>query len=205
MLRRLLPRQTSFFDLFEEHAALIVAASRELLSMHQDPQKAATRIKDLERKADSVVHRTIQSLHKIFITPIERDDIHTLIKRLDNVIDQIDQTARYIVLYDIRKLREDFTQLVQTLVEATEAIQRALPFLRDMKNAPDILDICMAVNRLENEGDRIHEGAVAVLFREETSPLDIVKWQRIYDSLENAIDECEDVADILEGILLENA
>lgn len=208
MLRKLMPRETNFFDYFERHAATTVQGCRELLDLATtggDFEARARRIKDLEHEADSITHDCMEALHKTFITPIDRDSIHTLISRMDDIMDFVDTVSDQCVLYNIERMTPDARELAEVLMESTLQLEGAVKGLRDMKNASAISERCIDVNRLENRGDEILRKAVARLFDEEKDPISIIKWKEIYENLETATDRCEDVANILEGIVLENA
>jgi predicted phosphate transport protein (TIGR00153 family) len=207
MLSRLLPRQTNFFDYFEQHVALTVEGARELGKLAQDGanvEDIARRIKELEHKADEVTHTCMETLHKTFITPIDRNDIHRIASKLDDIIDLIDGAARQLSLFEITELPESAREATVVLVQATEAVQRAVKGLRSMKHATTILGECVRINELENQADRIKASSVARLFREEADAVLVLKWHEIYQALENVTDACEDVANVIEGIVLEN-
>ena len=207
MLGRLLPRETNFFDFFEQHAALVVRGAHEFKNMAAGSltvADAAKRIKAIEHEADNVTHRCVEALHKTFITPIERNDIHRLITGLDDVIDLIDGAARRLANYEIEGATEPVQKGSETLVQSTEAVERAVKGLRDMKHAKSILEECVKINHLENVGDTIHAAAMARLFKDERDPIAVIKWREILISIENALDACEDVANIMEGIVLEH-
>jgi len=207
MFGRLLPKETSFFDFFDRHAALSEEGAKEfrkLVEVGSSVVSCAKRIKEIEHEADTVTHRCVEALHRTFITPIERDDIYRLISRMDDVLDYVEAAAERISLYEITVMTPEVRELAQVLCKATEKVAVALKGLRDMKNAEPISQACVDVNRLENEGDAILRIAVARLFREETNAIMVIKWKEIYESLESATDRCEDVANIVEGIVLEN-
>jgi len=208
MLSRLLPRQTNFFDFFERHAALSVEGARELGKLVESGVKVedvARRIKELEHDADEITHTCMETLHKTFITPIDRNDIHRIASKLDDIIDLIDGAARQLSLFEIRELPESAREATVVLVQATEAVERAVKGLRNMRNATTILGECVRINELENQADRIKAASVARLFREERDPIVVLKWHEIYQALENVTDACEDVANVIEGIVLEHA
>ena len=163
------------------------------------------RIKEIEVETDAVTHRCVAALHKTFITPIERDDIYRLITRMDDIIDNVEATAERIVLYDITVMRPEIHQMVDVLVRSSEQIMIALRGLRSMKNAEPILQTCVRINELENEADALLRSALARIFREEKDPLTVIKWKEIFEYLESASDRCEDVAQIIEGVVLEHA
>lgn len=208
MFGRFLPRETSFFDFFEQHAALTVAGAKELLATvlaGENVAARAMRVKELEHEADTVTHRCMEALHKTFITPIERNDIHRLISGLDDILDLIEAAARRLRLYEITTVRAELRQMADVVQRSAEAVQRAVNGLRDMRNAGRILAVCVEINDLENEADTIHSDAVTRLFREEPDPIAVIKLKEIYDRIERATDRCEDVANIIEGIVLEHA
>lgn len=208
MFGRLLPRETSFFDFFDQHARLTVEGAREfrqLVSSGGNIPAAAKRIKEIEHECDTITHRCVEALHKTFITPIERDDIHRLISRMDDIMDYVESAAERISLYELSEMTPEIREFAGVLVKATETIERAVRGLRDMSNAGPILEACVDVNRLENEGDAILRIAVARLFRESNDTMMVIKWKEIYESVESAADHCEDVANVIEGVVLENA
>jgi uncharacterized protein len=206
MFSSLLPRETSFFDFFERHALITVKGTREfleLVSTAEPREPRARRIKEFEHEADVVTHQCVEAIHKTFITPIDRDDIHRLISRMDDVMDFVEAAADRIALYELAKMRPDVIELTIVLMHASEEVAEALKDLRDLKNAKAIIDHCIAVNRLENEGDVLLRSALARLFREEKDPIVVIKWKEIFEHLESATDRCEDVANIIEGLILE--
>lgn len=208
MFGRLLPRETSFFDFFERHAALTVQGTKEFLSLVSTGANIgakAKRIKEIEHETDVITHHCVEALHKTFITPIERDDIHRLITRMDDVMDYVEAAAERLVLYEIVEMTPEVRDLADVLVRAMEEVEQALRGLRDPKKAGFVVQKCIDVNRLENEGDAILRNAVARLFKEAKDPITVIKWKEIYENLENATDRCEDVANIIEGVVLEHA
>lgn len=208
MLSRLLPRETSFFDFFDRHAALTVEGTKEFLSLvttAANIEPKTRRIKEIEHETDVITHQCVEALHKTFITPIERDDIHRLITKMDDVMDWVEAASDSILLYGIKDMTPELKDLADTLVRAAEEVQQALEHLRDMRNAEVILKSCVNINRLENEADTILRTAVARLFREEKDAIMVIKWKEIYECLETATDRCEDVANVIEGVVLEHA
>lgn len=208
MFRRFLPREEDFFTLFERHAELTVEGAREftkLVSGGQNVRVLAARIKEIEHETDVITHACVERLHTTFITPFDRDDIHRLITRMDDVMDWIESASERLALYELRDMTVEVRELADVLVRATEAVQTAVGGLNNLKRSKAILDACIEVNRLENEADEILRNAVAGLFRASTDPLMVMKWKEIYEALENATDRCEDVANIIEGVVLEHA
>jgi predicted phosphate transport protein (TIGR00153 family) len=207
MLARLLPRETSFFDLFERHAGLTVAGTRELVSLVSTGANItakAKRIKEIEHEADTATHQCVEALHKTFVTPIDRYDIHRLISRMDDVMDFVEAASDRISLYELREMTQDVKDLADVLARSAVEVEQAIKLLRNMKNADAIRRKCIDINRLENEGDTVLRGALAKLFKTEKDPITIIKWKEIYELLEAATDRCEDVANIIEGVVLEH-
>jgi hypothetical protein len=208
MLRWLLPRDEDFFGLFERHAALTVEGAREMQRLVQGGQNIRTRaarIKEIEHETDVITHACVERLHKTFITPFDRDDIHRLITRMDDVMDYIESAAIAVMLYELVEMTDPARELADVLVRSTESVAVAVSGLKNVKQSQAILDACIEVNRLENEGDEILRGALADLFREAKDPLLVLKWKEVYEALENATDRCEDVANVIEGVVLEHA
>ena len=208
MLRWLLPREDDFFGLFERHAALTVEGAKEmqrLVSGGQNVRALAARIKEIEHETDVITHTCVEHLHKTFITPLDRDDIHRLITRMDDVMDYIESAAAAVWLYELSDMTVPARQLADVLVRSTEAVAIAVGGLKNVKQADTILNACIEVNRLENEGDEILRTALADLFRGARDPLLVLKWKEIYEAMENATDRCEDVANVIEGVVLEHA
>jgi uncharacterized protein len=209
MLASLFPRGgTEFFNYFERHAAKTLEAARLLRDMLSDPKEAekdAGRIKSIEHEGDQITHRAIEMLHKTFLTPIDRGDIHELISRLDDILDLIDSTAERVWLYQLREPDPDVLNLVSVLINAVTEVHKAMTQLRNLKDREGMIRTCMEINRYENEGDQLIRKAVARLFNEERDAIHVMKWKEIFDYLEDAVDRCEDVANVLEGVALEYA
>ena len=197
-----------FFELFERHASKTLEAARLLQAMLKNPvdlSDQARRIKEVEHEGDVITHRAVETLHRTFVTPIDRGDIHRLISRLDDVLDLIDATAERVWLYGINSINREACDLADTLVNAVSEVSRAMVGLRDLKNREGLLQVCMEINRYENQGDTLLRSAVARLFQDSKDPLLVIKWKDIFEFLEDAIDRCEDVANIVEGVVLEYA
>jgi predicted phosphate transport protein (TIGR00153 family) len=207
MFARLFPAEGKvFFELFERHAASTAEAAQLLRTMLNNPgnlEDQARRIKEVEHEGDAITHRVVEMLHRTFVTPIDRGDIHRLISRLDDVLDLIDATSERVWLYGVTTPDRDACDLADVLVRATTEVSRAMSGLRNLKDRDAILKVCMEINRYENQGDALVRRAVARLFQESKEPLMVIKLKDIYEFLENAIDRCEDVANIVEGVALE--
>ncbi|MGC4089847.1 MAG: DUF47 family protein [Polyangiaceae bacterium] len=208
MFGRLLPKETSFFDFIEEHAALTVDGAQEFVSLVSSSANIdvkAGRIKEIEHETDVITHRCVEALHKTLITPIDPDQIYRLITRMDDVMDFIEAASERIALYKLREMTPEVQDLADVLVRASRDVLDACKGLRNLKDPQTILKKCVDINRLENEADTILRRAVARLFEEEQNAVTIIKWKEIYEALESAADRCEDVANIIEGLVLEHS
>jgi predicted phosphate transport protein (TIGR00153 family) len=206
----LMPREGKFFELFNQHAALLVKgglALNELLQSYDDEASRAARIAqidDLERAADRVTHDTVALLHKTFVTPFDRDDIHRLISRMDDILDLIQDAAESLMLYDVRQIEPEARHLADLVKICCERLQAAIGLLSSMKNAQGILMVCQEIDGLESDADRVMRGAISKLFRNDIDVSELIKLQAIYQVLEAATDKCQDVANVIEGVVLEN-
>ena len=206
-----MPREGRFFTLFDDHAKLIVDGARalaEVLRQYDVAQHRADGIKlieDAEHSADRITHETVQLLHTTFITPFDRDAIHRLISRMDDVLDLIQDAAESLVLYDIQKLTPEATQLAELLLRCAERVQAAVKLLASMSEARAMLETCQEIDKLESEADKVMRGAVSKLFRDETDVRQVIKLKAVYEALETATDKCQDVANVIESVVLENA
>ena len=203
-----IPKERIFFDLFEKAAANAHECTTllvEFLDRFDDLPARARKVKDLEHVGDELTHETIERLNQTFITPLDREDIHELICRIDDIIDLIDTAVARMHLYKIDKPTDDAKALAKVLVDATKIITELLPKMRSMKLSSTLLQHCIEIHTKENEGDRIEQHALAALFENGHDPIFIIKWKDIYEELEASTDRCEDVANVIEGIVLKNA
>ncbi|WP_437759969.1 DUF47 domain-containing protein [Sorangium sp. So ce1389] len=203
-----LTRDAVFFDALANHAQRSVEASELLLEMLDrldDAPAFAKKISDLEDEADKITHECLAALHQTWITPLDREEIHALITRLDDVLDCIEAASVRLVLFEIDGALPEARQLAQAVVDSCTVMSSAVRSLRDLKRQPNLLELCVEINKLENTADGHYRTALAALFRKGNDPLLVMKWRDIYDLLENATDRCEDVANIIEGIVLEHA
>ncbi len=208
MLSRLMPREGRFFDLFNAHAERIVEGSRELAAMlgsFSELDAHAQRIDAVERAADKLTHECITLLHKTFITPFDREQIHTLITRMDDILDLIQGVAESVALYDLRSVTPEAKQLAEICQQSCERVKTVVGLLTNVKQSSAILKCCEEIDRLESDADRVMRAAVSKLFREESDLKQVMKLRVIYDLLESITDRCEDVANVVEGIVLENS
>jgi predicted phosphate transport protein (TIGR00153 family) len=202
---RLIPRETRFFDDFVAMAEQIrVGATmlEEMLAPDKPIWDKADQIKEVEHKCDFLTHEIIQRLHRTFVTPLDREDIHDLARSLDDVMDAIDDSAAVVRLYSIERVRPDARELVRIIKASTDEMVKAL---KALERRDGVAEPAVEINRLENEADRVHYAAVRRLFEEERDPIVIMKWKEILDFLEQATDRCEDVANAVEGIVVKHA
>ena len=201
---RLIPREEKFFEDFEAMADQLKVGARMLQEMFAtDPPlfDKAEEIKEVEHKCDFLTHEIIQRLNKTFVTPIDREDIHELARTLDDVMDAIDNSASLIPLYKIDKIRPRARELTRVIVDQCEEIRKAVEAL---EKKTGVMPHAVEINRLENEADRIHRAALGELFEIERDPIAVMKWKEIYDLLEEATDACEDVANLLENVVVKH-
>ena len=208
MFGRLMPTEGKFFDLFIQHGELCVKGGRELVSLmtnFDDLEHRVHAIETIEKQADKVTHATLEMLHKTFITPLDRDDIHQLITRMDDIIDLMEDVGQTIWLYDIKEITPEAKRLAELCQTCCEKVLASISLLHNMNNAREILSICAEIDRLESDADHVMRAAMSKLFREEPDVRTLIKLKAIYEILETVTDRCEDVANIIEGIIVENA
>ncbi len=206
MQLRLIPQETGFFDLFERASNNLMVAARllvETVDKFDALAENAERMKRLEHEGDQITHDILARLHRSFITPIDREDIHMLASALDDVMDFIEATTERFVMCSVSQPNSHAKALAQVILKQVEEIHQIMPQLRRLRE-DNILQHCIEINRLENEGDRILRVAVAELFTSRDDLLEVIKWREIYDLMETATDKSEDVADVIEAIVLKN-
>jgi predicted phosphate transport protein (TIGR00153 family) len=208
MFGRIMPREGRFFELFNQHAELGVQCSRELAALMANLSELEVRARNVEiceKKADKITHETIDLLHKTFITPLGREEIHHLITAMDDILDLMEDCAQTIQVYDIKVVTADARQLADICVACCDRVKTVVGLLGDMGNADGILRISEEIDQLESDADRVMRSAMARLFRDEADVRQLIKLKAVYELLEAVTDRCEDVANIIEGIVLENA
>ena len=214
MFGKLLPREGNFFEMFNQHAERIVEAGRafeQLVANYNDLHLREQYNRDVdnaERAADRVTHDVNRLLHKTFITPIDREQIHKLINTMDDIADLIQDSAETMALYDVRHMTEEITRLTTLSVKSCERVKDAVKYLgkiTDPAIAEATLKACEEIDRLESDADRVMRSAMSKLFREEPDVREVIKLKAIYELLETITDKCEDVANVIEGIVLENS
>ena len=214
LFAKLLPREGNFFEMFNQHADRIVEAARafsQLVANYNDPhlrEKYNQDVDNAERAADRITQEVNRTLHKTFITPIDREQIHSLINTMDDVADLIQDSAETMALYDVRHMTESMTRLTELSVKCCERLKDAVYMLAKIAEpatAEAALKTCEEIDRLESDADRVMRSAMSKLFREEPDVRELIKLKASYELLETITDKCEDVANLLEGIVLENS
>jgi predicted phosphate transport protein (TIGR00153 family) len=211
---KLLPREGNFFEMFNQHASHIVDAARafsSLVANYSDlhlREKYNQDVDNAERAADRVTQEVNRVLHKTFITPIDREQIHSLINTMDDVADLIQDAAESMALYDVKSMTDEIARLSALGQKCCERLQEAIGCLdkiTDPKVAEAALKTCEEIDRLESDADRVMRSAMSKLFREESDVREVIKLKAIYELLETVTDKCEDVANLIEGVILENS
>jgi len=210
-IAKLAPREGRFFEFFNQHASLIAEASGVLADLLRNYGDGASRvgrierINDLEHNADRITHETVALLQTIFVTPLDRDDIHRLISRMDDVLDLMQDAAESLSLYDVQEITPQAVELADLLQNCCERMQSAVALLNSMRNAPEALKLCREIDGMESQADRVMRAAISKLFRDEADIRQLIKLKAIYEMLEAATDKCQDVANLIENIILQNA
>ncbi|MCY1082036.1 DUF47 domain-containing protein [Archangium lansingense] len=208
MLEKLMPKSDEFFDDFDAQCAVTVEGARMLHTLLSDFRDVATRVqalKDIEHKGDEVTHTAFNRLHKQFITPFDRGQIHTLLSRIDDVLDLTNAAASRIHYYEIQSSLPDATELARLLVISAEKVQEVVAALRLIKKPEQILAGCKEIKRLETQADEVLRAGLGRLFKSGADPLTIIKWKEVYDLIETATDKCQGVANVIEGVVLEHS
>lgn len=212
MFGRFMPREVKFFDLFNAHAKEIVRGADALVAvmaaLSQSQAAAAAHAETLdtiEARADKIVDETMAMLHATFITPLDRDEIHQLVKHLDDVLDTMQDAAGTVATYDIRRATPECIRFAEIIRASVELMEQAVGQLHNMNNGPAILTACKEISQYESEADRVLRDAMSKLFREEQDVRELIKHKAIYELLETVTDCCKRVATILEAIVLENS
>jgi len=200
-----IPKEENFFKLFDESAYNIHKAAilmKEMVDNYTLAESKAKEIFDVEYEGDRITHEIIRTLNKTFITPIDREDIYNLASKLDDVLDFIEGVTDRLIIYKIEEPTPECCKLVDLILRMSEVLTWSISNLKELGH---VYDHCIEINRLENEADRITRDAIVRLFEEEKDPIAVIKWKEIYEKLEDTTDSCEDVANILESIVLKNA
>ncbi|RJO64784.1 MAG: DUF47 domain-containing protein [Myxococcales bacterium] len=206
MFNRLLPKNLGFFDLFERHAQHACEAAQAMQeALKALPNKAQIQcVQECEHQCDDVAHMTIELMRKTFITPFDREEIRHLISKMDDVADYVDAAATRLDLFEVKEAPKELKEICDVLVRAQKEVLKTMKLLRNMKNTQELQDVLKNINSLENEGDRLHRAGLVALFQGDVDPLTVIKLKDIYSMLEEAVDSCEDVAHVVEGIIIEH-
>ena len=208
MFSRFLPKGFNFYELFEKQAAYAVEAAaffKELVSKGSVDEASLKRINTIEHQGDDVCHVIIDQLDKAFITPFDREDIHALAKELDDLIDIINTIVSRLSVYKIRGVNKNLVEFAVTIEDSVRAVECAVKGLRNHKHRKAVSVACVEINRLENVGDSKRDEVLAELFETEKDPIVVIKWKEIYQDAETVLDICEDVANVVESILVKQA
>jgi len=209
-LSALMPREARFFALFNQHAELVVDGGRatvDLVRNYADTAKRAALIEqigEIERRADKITYETVQLLHSTFITPFDRNDIHRLISGMDDILDLIQDSAESMHLFDIQTLPPESLRMAELLDACCGKVTEAVGLLSSMDNAPRALALAQEIDGHESEADAVMRAGISKLFREEADVRQLIKHKNVYEYLENAIDKCQDVANVIEAVVVEN-
>jgi uncharacterized protein len=201
-----IPKEVRFYDYFEQQSRHVLKASallHELVHNFPDARQKMHAIKEVEHQGDAVTHEIVRKLNTTFITPIDREDIHALATRLDDVLDYIEASSERLVVYRIKEPTSACRAMADVIVKTCEAMDRAIHCLRHMD--PGFHEHAVEVNRLENSADNLLRDSLAALFEEQADPIEVIKWKEIYETMEIVTDRCEDVANVIEGIILKMA
>jgi hypothetical protein len=205
---RFIPKEEKFYDLFEELINKIEEGGKlflEMVEKYEYPLPKITKLKELEHEADVITHRTYEKMHKSFLTPLDREDIYALVNKMDSILDMIEASAARMNLYKVKKPTKVIIDQAKILNEAIKKVKLIVYAMRDMKNSQMIIDACVEINTLENEGDIVLRTAMVDLFEHEKDAIELIKWKEIFERIEEALDVCEDVSNIIEGIVLKHA
>lgn len=208
MLEKLMPKSDEFFDDFDAQCAVTVEGTKMLYALLSDYRDVAARVqalKDVEHKGDEVTHRAFNRLHQQFITPFDRTQIHSLLGRIDDVLDMTNAAAARLHYYEIQSSLPDATELARLLVLSAEKVREVVAALRLIKQPQQILAGCKEIKKLETQADEALRAGMGRLFKSGADPLTVIKWKEIYDLIETATDKCLSVANIIEGVVLEHS
>lgn len=204
----LIPKEVQFFDLFDKQAAIITEAAvwfKEMAANGRFDDAGIERMKDIEHQCDMITHDIIEKLNRCFITPFDREDIYKLAHELDDLVDMIYSTSKRMRLYRLSEVNPDLVSFAGLVEQSIRCLAKALNHLRNSKFHKPILVCCIDINRLENDGDHLRDTIIGNLFENEKDPIRLIKWKEIFEGVETCLDISEDVANVIENILVKNA
>lgn len=208
MVFRFFPKTHNFFDLFEKQVGIAVEAAcffKEVVSRGCVNEDALSKMASIEHQGDDVAHAIIDQLNKTFITPFDREDIYALAKQLDDITDMVNNILTRLRVYDIRTVDKNLVEFSVVIEQSVRAVARAIGGLRNHKNTRLVCDACIEINRLENVGDSMRDRVLSELFAGSTDPIAVIKWKDIYQDAETVLDVCEDVAHVVDSIMVKQA
>jgi hypothetical protein len=208
MIFKFFPRDFNFFDLFEKQVSYAVEAARffkEVVSLGCVSEDTLSKMAAIEHQGDDVAHKIIEQLNKTFITPFDREDIHSLTKELDDIVDMLDTIVSRLRIYNITGVDKNLVEFAGVIEQSVQAVARAVGGLRHIKNVKVVFDACVEVNRLENVGDTMRDRVLVELFATVKDPIAVIKWKDIYQDAETVLDICEDVANVVDSIMVKQA
>jgi predicted phosphate transport protein (TIGR00153 family) len=203
----LIPREDKFYRLFEQAAGNVLRGAQLLSDLLNNFSDVATKVKMIqatEHEGDTITHEIFEQLNRTFVTPLDREDIAAIAHALDDVLDFVEASADAFQLYDIDEPTSAAIELGELILQATQQVQKGIVAMRHRKQASQVREAVVEINRIENLADQVYRGAMSTLFRQ-ADPVRMIKWKQVYDYLEQATDLCEDVGDVLQGVLLKNA
>ena len=207
MAFRLIPKEESFFDMFEQVANTLLAGAAVLVeatTRFETLGENAKRLERLEHDADQLTHELMEKLNRTFLTPLDREDIHQMASEMDDIMDLMEAATERFILFKIQRMMPQAQEIAKVIQQQVQELHRVMPQLRHLKRN-SIMPHCIEINRLENVGDRLLRDAFASLFDGSHEPLTVIKWRELYELMEQATDKCEDVANTIESIVLKNA
>lgn len=212
MFSRLMPREGKYFELFNAHAQQMLLGAKELVALMESfgpdgnsVQLHTRNIDEIESKADEITHEVMSLMHKTFVTPLDRDEIHQLINGMDDILDLIEDVADIVILYDVKTATPEMRSLAITTLQCVDRVKTVVEMISNMDNGQKILSICREISELESEADRTMRAGMSKLFREEPDVRQVLKLKAVYEVLESVSDRCEYTAKVIESIVLENS
>lgn len=207
-MSRLTPKEDKFYDHFVDSARIVHSASvllRDLMKDLSNMEEKVKAIEEMEHKGDKQVHDILQQLNRSFITPIDREDIYTIAKQMDDIVDFIEATAHRFIMFNVKEVQKDAIVLAEMIVNSCEEVIKLMEELKNMRKSNRLTEKIIEINRIEDDGDRIFRRAITNLFSGQTEALEVIKWREIYDFIEQTLDACEDVANTVEGVVMKHA
>jgi uncharacterized protein len=204
----LMPQEFEFFDLLEKEASSAIAAVKcfkDAITNKKIDQSVLDNIHEIEHLGDQITHDIIDKLNRTFITPFDREDIHSLAHELDSVVDISHSIINRIVLYKIVEIKDDLVNFSELIEKSTLEVAKAIRGLREIKKQPTITQACIEIHRIENLGDQLRDSAISSLFTMCKDPVDVIKWKDIFEDAEHVLDKCEDVANIIQGLMVKHS